>query len=401
MDARYWHDQGREVTRERYVEARAKRYRDGGWKGCIVTPTARGVVAVCVEIDPREARRAQELLKDGHAQLARAVAPMMQADTVGDLGWHAPDDIVGELFDRARQVATPLARELRRTIPAQGSSVARGAVDIVGDLGSILRQAATSLPGAFTSAGGAALGSLARGASAEDSARSALESFGASTGLAGAAQSAGAALAPILGYPADVRSPEELQARRDRALRELAIVAPTHGANDWLGAVTYHARNGGITGFRADGTGEADRLLRDRGELARLPQAHPALEAQQQAPTQRLAPSSQFRSAASAMGADAPAALYSAPGAASQGVSGRLEDIGPTLGAEELARQASGLAIPQAASVIRSALLGVDATAGAQLGDPRARAVLRRAIESESRRARSALLIAQSLLDLR
>ena len=439
MDSRFWNDSGRAVKSERYMEARAKRYADGGWKGCIVTPMRSGAVgALCVEVTPREARAAAEMIRDTHSQLARAAraaAPALIAsqDVAGELygyGYGRPD-IIGELVNLVRPYSIPLAQQLRGTYPQRGEAVTRGAVDLVGDLGSILRSAAAdprlqglatgAQSGAGTAAMGAgmaALGALGSGGGAEGAARAAVEQLGRATGLADASQAIGGAIGTALGYDLSVISPAERQARRDRALRELAMVAPTHDDRNWRGAVSYHVTNGGLYPF-GRGDSESDRLLVDRSVLASLPREYPG---SQPAPAPRLS-QTLAQIGAQAMGSDAFAgvasqgvgsvdaqiravnaaaarAAESAPGAAGTALV-RPQDVGAILGAEELAAQAQALAIPAAADLARRAMLGIDATAGAQLGDAQARAVLRRAIQSQSQRVRSALTIAQSLLDLR
>lgn len=438
MDSRFWTDSGRAVRSERYLEARAKKYADGGWRGCIVTPLRSGAIgALCVEVTPREARAAAEAIRDTHSQLRRAAAAAAPAlisaaqDVAGEVygyGYGYARDIVGELAQLVRPYSIPLASQLRSAYPARGAAVTRGTVDLVGDLGAILRSASAdprlqalatgAQSGAGTAAMGAgmaALGALGSGGGAEGAARAAVEQFGRATGLADAAQAIGGVLAPALGYPAEIASAADRQARRDRALRELAQVAPTHDETNWRGAVSYHVSNGGLAPF-GRGDSESDQLLRDRSVLARLPREYPGA---QPAPAPRLS-QTLAQIGAQALGSDALAgisagnvdaqiravnaaaarAAETAPGAAGTALV-RPQDAGAILGAEELAAQAQALAIPAAADLARRAMLGIDATAGAQLGDPEARAVLRRAIQSQSQRVRSALTIAQSLLDLR
>lgn len=420
MDAKYWNDQGRTVTKQ--IEARAKRYQDGSWRGVLVVPTQRGVVAVCVELDKRDAARVASAAQEAHSEMARGARQLGRAVAVADT-INGPD-IIGDVVTITRPAATWLHREVKPVTTSNARPFTYGVVDVVGDLQSTLRSALGGVQnplGAAQGVGTSALGGFLTGG-AQGAAEGALGAIGSVLGLdPSQARAIAQRLAGGPGVPASVA---EWQQRRDRALSELAAVvrAGTHplGSANWAGALNYHLSNGGIT------VPEQSVLSRDQSALASLPVVSPmltdpaliaALQADGKLPTP-WPPAASSSTAAGALATmqalmqsgviNAPiqvvrgAQLDAAPGAATAAVqSPRVADVAATLGAEELLRRARANAIPQAADVVARALRAVDATAAANLGDARARAVVRRAVESEARNVRSALSIAQTLMGLR
>lgn len=420
MDAKYWNDQGRAVTKQ--IEARAKRYADGSWRGVLVVPTQRGVVAVCVELDKRDASRVAAASQEAHSEMSRGARQLARALHVADTV-NGPD-IIGDVVTITRPAATWLHREVKPVTTSNARPFTYGVVDVVGDLQSTLRSALGNVSnplGAAQGTLGAALGGLASGG-LEGAAQGALGAIGGALGLD---PSQARAIAQRLagGGGTIPQSVQEWQQRRDRALSELAAVvaAGTHplGSDNWRGALNYHLTNGGIT------VPEHAALMRDQGVLATLPLVSPmltdaaliaALQADGKLPVPwppvprtgagALASMQAIMQSGSLFGAPVQtiqsARLDPTPGAAATAIaSTRPADVAATLGAEELLRRARAQAIPQAADVVARALRAVDATAGANLGDARARDVVRRAIASEARNVRSALSIAQTLLGLR
>lgn len=417
----------REGGRTRSLDVTAKRYSDGAFMACIRAPSAHGSTLHTVELSPREVSDTRHLVAATASTLRSALRDPTR-DTVGALGM----DIVGELA---------------RVVPRTSRGVARGVGqcwDVVGGLADTLRGAASDprfasmaagLQGAGSAVGAGALAGLTGGGGLEGAARGAVEGLGRATGLAEASQAIGGAIGTALGYDLGTIDATERQARRDRALRELAQVAPTHDETNWRGAVSYHVTNGGLMPF-GRGQSESDLLLRDRGVLASLPRQHPAIT-NPNAPNV-LGAAGPARMAqtiaqmgAGALGSDALAgvgagtidaqiravnAAAAAAGEPAPGTAGAAavsavpaSVAGAALGAGELlARALATLAletqgrdaqtIADAAQVARVALRSVDAIAGARAGDPRARAAIRDAVNASSDRVARGLRVGLALV---
>lgn len=388
----------REGKPSRSFDVRARRYSDGAFVACVRAPSLCGDTTHRVELDPRTVRETRAVMNATAAQLRTSLRSGMQPETIGHL-W----DVVGTL-DRAAPTA-------RRSI----ASGVRGAWDVIGlDLGSILRSATsgvTSPTGAAQGVGLAALGGLASGG-LQGAAQGALGAIGGAMGLD--PQQAQDIAQRLAGKTAPITDPIELQARRDRALRELALVIAqgTHplGSANWGGALAYHVSNLGIT------PQEALALGRDQGALATLPARSPFIsdaslqEGPRASSTPALAPLSQSLAQIQSRALSAPPVL--SPRELVQdlsrpltGVAGELasaqgtpSNAGASLGASELLSRAlatlaleTGTAhgareLASAADIARAALRTVDSIAGARVGDPRARAAIRDALNASSER---------------
>lgn len=420
----------REGGRTRSLDVTARRYRDGAFEACIRAPSAHGSTLHTVELSPREVSDTRQLVAATASTLRTALRDPTR-DTVGGYGV----DIVGELA---------------RVVPRTSRGVARGigqSWDVVGGIAETLRGAASDprfagmaagLQGAGGAVGAGALAGLTGGGGLEGAARGAVEGLGRATGLGEASQAIGGAIGTALGYDLGTLDATERQARRDRALRELAQVAPTHDATNWRGAVSYHVSNGGLMPF-GRGASESDQLLSDRSVLSQLPRQHPQLTdpnapnvlgaagparmAQTIAQMGAGALGSESLAGVGATGAGtidaqiravnaaAAAAGEPAPGTAgAAAVSAVPASVaGAALGAGELlARALATLAletqgrdaqtIADAAQVARVALRSVDAIAGARAGDPRARAAIRNAVNASSDRVARGLRVGLALV---
>lgn len=498
MDRRFFEgDSGRVIVKERWIEARGRKYGDGGWKGVLVTPTRRGTVALAIELDPRDVKAAREAVRSTHALLtqnARAHAAHVR-DVVGSLDivgdYYTAPDIVGDLTSTVYQrvIAPPVRscmQQLAPSVPSHNAPIAWGTCDVVGDLAGLLGPLQVQFAGAQQRAGTA----IQTGAASQGALAGAL-SGAQSGGVAGAAAGAGRGLVDSTGLGDLGRafasgiyeswlggatqgaptSLADLQARRNSAIRDLYAVAgePSHahgvrntafGMTNWEGAVSWNTRNLGIQGATPGGdrlpepgaakqydpnaaTYEQARLIaarttdERRALLSRLDPRSPYLNdaGATVLPPGVLRPllatprtreeiaagypwpwpgggSSATQAlvdillAAQRAGTAPPAMLQSipatrAPGVATSALSAPVSDVGASLGASEALSRARSLALPEAALVVSKALRAVDAAAAANLGDPRARAVIRRAINDEARSTRQALSIAQALLGLR
>lgn len=401
----------REGKPSRSFDVRARRYSDGAFVACVRAPSLCGDTTHRIELDPRSIADTRAVMRATSAQLRTSLRSGVVPDSVGHL-W----DIVGAV-DRAAPTASGALR-----------SGVYQSWDVIGDLGSILRGATGGVQPGQTGqqVGISALGGLLSGGT-QGAAEGALGAIGGAMGLD--PQQAQAVAQRLAGKSAPITDPIELQARRDRALRELAIVASagTHplGSANWNGAIGYHLTNLGLT------VPEWTALGRDQSVLATLPARSPFLDdaSLQQGPAATSTPASSpaYTPLSRSLAAIQQSALSTAPvlsprqlvqdlsrplgGVAGELASaqGTLPNAGAALGASELlARALAQLAIESgtahgarelagAADIARAALRSVDAIAGARVSDPRARAAIRDALNAGSERIARGLRVGLAL----
>lgn len=401
----------REGKKPRSFDVRARRYADGAFVACVRAPSLCGDTTHRIELEPRAIVDTRAVMRATSNQLRTSLRTGVTPDSIGHL-W----DIVGAI-DRA----APTTR------PALQSGIA-GCWDVVGfDLNSLRSELATRTagfnPGALgSSAGTGALAGLATGG-VEGAARGALNAIGGAMGMSPeTAESIARGLAGA--GPGEA----EWQPRRDRALRELAqvIAAGNHplGSDNWRGAVRYHVGNAGIT------PQEGEELMVNQSAIATFPRLTPypydRATGTWTGPGATPAASSPAGGRTN-LGAMRAGLIESTPVLAPRqiladlsrpltGVAGELASAagtvpngGAALGASELlARALAQLALESgsaqgarelagAADVARAALRTVDAIAGARVGDPRARAAIRDAINAGSDRIARGLRVGLAL----
>lgn len=391
----------REGKKTRSFDVQARRYNDGAFVACLRAPSRNGEVLHRVEIEPQQLAQTRQLMRATSAQLRSSLAAGQPVSSVGHL-W----DIVGTIAASAPRAA----RSVYAGLPQSW--------DVVGfDLNSLRGELATRTagfnPGSLgSSAGTGALAGLATGG-VEGAARGALNAIGGAMGMSPeTAEGIARGWAPTV-------DPSSFQARRDRALRELAavIAAGTHplGSANWLGAIRYHVGNAGIT------PAEGEALAANQAALLTFPAATPyplnrdgTSAASAPAPL-RMSAADALRAATQAPVIERAATLAALaqplPGVAGESASAAAPaaSAGASLGAAEilaralatLAAEAQGgadaHALADAANVARVALRTVDAIAGARVGDPRARAAIRDALNAGGARVARGLRVGLAL----
>jgi len=398
----------REGKPSRSFDVRARRYSDGAFVACVRAPSLCGDTTHRIELDPRAIEQTRAVMRATSSQLRTSLRAGVVPDSVGHL-W----DIVG--------VATP-------TIAAPLRAGVWSSWDIVGDLQSTLRGALGGIaPPAQTGQGVglAALGGLLSGGT-QGAAQGAMQAIGGAMGMS--PEQAQDIAQRLAGKSLPITDPAELQARRDRALRELALVIAqgTHplGSANWAGAINYHLTNLGLT------VPEWTALGRDQAVLASLPRVSPfigdaSLQEGPRTPTSTPTSTPLSQSLATiqqrALGGELVPPLnarsivtelqrpLTGVAGESSNASASLANAGASLGASEvLARALASMALESsgassrelahAADIARLALRTVDATAGARVGDPRARAAIRDAINASSDRVARGLRIGLALV---
>lgn len=397
----------------RSIDVAATRYKDGSFRACVRMPSGAGHTAHVVEVPPEHARRVRELMADTASSLRSAL--VAQRDGRAVVGFY---DVIGHTYDIVGRVA-----------PTSGRRIVEGAAhryDLVGDLGSTLRSALGNVSNPLGAAQGVAQGALGGLVSGGlgGAAQGAIGAIGGAMGMS--PEQAQDAAQRLAGKSAPITDPNELQARRDRALSELGAVvrAGTHplGSANWAGAIGYHLTNVGIT------VPEWTALGRDQSVLAQLPRVSPFIAdaslqegpraVEQQGPTRARADLAGAMARATSSEALAPSLRSPVsiarelsqplPGVAIAQTNASEQSAGAALGASELLSRAlatvaleqgrSSLDVANAARIARAALRAVDASAGARSGDPRARAALRQAINAASDDVASGLRLALTLM---
>lgn len=343
---------------DREITVRARRYQDGSWRGSIETPTSTGRAAICVEMRPNQVRHVVAATQEATHTAQRVVNAYRPAlASVGE----TPRSALNKLAMAAARGTDVVSGPEWANVYAYPDIVGDFGSDFLATLGRFGQSALGAVPfvgpllagglGALTGGGGAGAG----GGAGQAIGQAVQSIFGGQGGQQGGQQ------APQGPFQGAVVSNVAQPAGRAPAGNVVTLQAPPAG---YVVPASNYAANAAATAQAMAREAAAGQTLRETFPGSGVVVVGPVT-----------------------------------PGLAAAGNAGA--STAASLGAAELAEQVRRVAIPTAADVAATALRAVDARAAAELGDPYARAVLQRAIASESQRVRSALNVARSLLDLR